>query len=70
MDEFIYARSGAEFFSVEGVTIPYKPEIQVINNIFRGSNPIEQYSSKFPFDGYLGLWSEFVNDRSFGDFLF
>ena len=48
---------------MEGVTfrvddktqLPYKPEIQVINNILRGIDPIEQYASKFPFDGYLGL---------------
>jgi hypothetical protein len=50
-------------FSIEGVTfpvdaktqLPYKPEILVISNIFRGSDPIEEYALKFPFDGYLGL---------------
>jgi hypothetical protein len=48
MDEFLYARSGTDLFSMEGVTfpidaktqLPYKPEIQVISNIFRGSYPI------------------------------
>ena len=69
MDEFVYARSGKDLFSMEGVTfpvdpktqLPYKPEIQVINNIFRG-NPIEEYAPKFTFDGYFGLSTEFAND--------
>jgi hypothetical protein len=71
MDEFLYARSGTDLLSMEGVTfpidaktqLPYKPEIQVISNIFRGSDPIEEYASKFPFDGYLGLSTEFANDQ-------
>ena len=67
----MYARSGNDLFSMEGVTfpvdaktqLPYKPEIQVINNIFRGSNPMEEYAPKFTFDGYLGLSTEFANDQ-------